>query len=315
MCAFYATHLSYAENQIQTQEEDITIELSPEIPNPYEDVTISLVSYATDLNKAIITWQSGGETVLSGIGRTSYTLKAKGPDTLTVVNISIVPVGSVSTITKKVTIRPQEVEIMWESVDGYTPPFYKGKSLPITGGTIRVIAIPNTNTIKSGSGSFSYEWKNNNEVNLASSGYNKNFYTFKNSYFDTENKISVVASSVKGDFTGKSTIKIPLFKPRIVFYEKSASLGILYNKALEKEVEISENEMTFVAEPYNLPNIYSNSVNYSWKINNDLIQTPSKKNELTVRPTSRGGYANISLTIENLKELFQKVNNQLKLNL
>jgi len=74
--------------------------------------------------------------------------------------------------------------------------------------------------------------------------------------------------------------------------------------------------MTIVAEPYFLSlKGHENNFIYSWQINGERIATPSKKTELTIRPTSRGGYATIDVVIENLNELFQKVSNQLKLNL
>lgn len=302
--------------QIEVQEGEISVETIPNNPQPYQDVTITISSYATDLNKAIITWQSESRTVLSGIGKTSYSFKALGPNTTTFFDINITPVGAMSTISKRVVIAPSEVEIMWESVDGYTPPFYKGKSLPISGGLIRAVAIPNTNTIKSGSGSIAYSWKNADSAVPDASGYNKNSYVFKNSMFDDINKITVVASSVAGNYSAENTIEIPVYKPKIVFYKKSPTEGVLYNNALKKEAIMSEDEMTIVAEPYFLSlKGHEDKFIYSWQINGERIATPSKKSELTVRPTSRGGYANIDIVIENLNELFQKVTGQLKLNL
>jgi len=308
--------ISNAEMQIEVQGDELSIEVSPSNPAPYEDVTISLNSYATDLNKAIIVWKISGNTVLSGIGKTSYSFKASGPNTVDVLDINITPVGSMTTINKRIAITPSEIEIMWESVNGYTPPFYKGKSLPSSGSLIRAVAIPNTNTIKSGSGSIVYNWKNDSGAVLDASGYNKNSYIFKNSMFDTKNNISVTASSVDGKYSAEKAIEIPTYNPKLVFYKKSPTEGILYNNALDKEADMQEDEMTLVAEPYflTLKNNESNFT-YDWKINGENIQTPSKKTELTVRPTSRGGYATISLVIQNMNELFQKVNNQLKLNL
>jgi len=308
-------YISSAEMQIEVQEGEISVETIPNNPQPYQDVTITISSYATDLNKAIITWQSESRTVLSGIGKTSYSFKALGPNTTTFFDINITPVGAMSTISKRVVIAPSEVEIMWESVDGYTPPFYKGKSLPISGGLIRAVAIPNTNTIKSGSGSIAYSWKNADSAVPDASGYNKNSYVFKNSMFDDINKITVVASSVAGNYSAENTIEIPVYKPKIVFYKKSPTEGVLYNNALKKEAIMSEDEMTIVAEPYFLSlKGHEDKFIYSWQINGERIATPSKKSELTIRPTSRGGYATIDIVIENLNELFQKASNQLKLN-
>jgi len=308
--------LSSAESQIEVQENEIIVETSPNNPQPYQDVTINLSGFATDLNKAIITWQIDSKTVLAGIGKTNYSFKTEGPDTVNIIDINIKPVGSMSVISKKIRIVPTEVEIMWESINGYTPPFYKGKTLPASGGKIKAVAIPNTKTIRSGTGSMSYTWKNNDETNLEASGYNKNSYTFKNSLFEDKSEITVIASSINGDYGAERTIQIPMYKPGLIFYKKSPTEGVLYNLALNKESIMQEDEITIVAEPY-FTSFLNNENNFifSWKINNNIIQTPAKKNELTMRPTSRGGYANVSLTIENTKELFQKISNSLRLNL
>jgi hypothetical protein len=305
-----------AETQIEVQEGEINVEVNPNNPQPYDDVTISLSSYATDLSKAIITWIGSTGTVLSGIGKTSYSFKAGGSSSTTFFDINITPVGSMSTINKRITIYPSEVEIMWESADGYVPPFYKGKSLPVSGGSIRAVAIPNTDTIKSGIGSLSYTWKNAGNAVPDASGYNRNSYIFKNSMFDDINEVTVIASSVSDSYSAENIIQIPIYQPKIVFYKKSPTEGVLYNNALNKETYMPEDEMTIVAIPYFLSTKENeNNFTYSWQINGEGIKTPTKKTELTIRPSSRGGFATVGVSIENLKELFQKVTNQLKINL
>ncbi|HAE36442.1 MAG: hypothetical protein UR85_C0002G0064 [Candidatus Nomurabacteria bacterium GW2011_GWF2_35_66] len=305
-----------AEMQIEIQEGEIEVTTSPNNPQPYQNVTIKISSYATDLNKATITWQENSKTLLSGIGKTSYAFTAYGPNTSTTFDITIKPANSMSTVTKRVTIAPSEIEIMWEALNGYTPPFYKGKSLPVSGGMVKAVAIPNTNTIKSGNGSITYTWKNNDNTVLEASGYNKNSYVFKNDVFDSKNEIKVTASSVSGNYNAETSIQIPTYNPKIIFYRKSPAEGVFYNIALDKEARMAEEEMTLVAAPYFLPlNGNEGNFTYDWQINGKMIDTPRKKTELTVRPNSRGGYANISLVIENINELFQKVTNNLKLTL
>lgn len=307
---------SSAENEIGLQSSEINVEINPENPGPHEDVIVNISSYATDLNKAIISWQVPSVDEASGIGKTSYKIKTGAIDIPITINISIKPVGSMDTITKKIVIIPSEIEIMWESVDGYAPPFYKGKKLPISGGTIKAVAIPNTGYIKSGSGSITYTWANNGSVIDTASGYNKNYYLFKNSLFDEVNNISVMASSVSGDYSAEKTVEIPLYKPKIIFYEKSPTEGTLYNKAISDNTYITNDEMTIVAEPYFLSLKDNNDkFTYTWKINDKDIATPINKTELTIRPTSRGGYATVGLTIENMTELFQKISNSIKLEL
>ena len=311
---FFVPSFSFALSQIDVQEGEINVEVVPENPQPYQEVTITLTSFATDLNKAIIMWSGNEGKILSGIGETRYSFKAGGPNTTTIFNINITPVGSMATINKKVAIIPSEIDTLWESVDGYAPLFYKGKILPTSGSTIKVVAIPNTNTIKSGQGSVAYTWSNTKETQLSASGYNKNSYTFKNSMFDDINEIKVIASSVNGSYNAEKTVKIPIYLPKILFYKKSPTEGVFYNKSLDNNTVFSEEEMTIVAVPYFLATkgVEFNFA-YNWTVNGDSIKTPKKKTELTITPTSRGGYATIGLSIENVSELFQKVYGQLKL--
>ena len=305
---------SSAEMQIEVQEGEVNVETIPNNPGPYQDVTINISSYATDLNKATIVWQTGAQTVLSGIGKTSYTFKTGEIGSSNIFTINIKPVESMSNIVKKVAIYPSEIEIMWESVDGYTPPFYKGKSLPVSGSMIRVVAIPNTKTIQSGNGSLSYVWKNLGSVVQDASGYNKNSYTFKNSIFDKKNEISVSASSVSGSYAAENSVSIPVYEPKLIFYKRSPIDGIIYNNALYQETSLPEDEMTIVAEPYFMSTKNnSNNFTYSWEINGTKVATPEQKTEMTLRPSTRGGYATINVGIENVGELFQKVSNKLKI--
>lgn len=308
---------SYAELQVGVQNEDIIVNVSPRNPEPYQNTTITITSYSTDLNKASITWQKGKELLLSGTGRTSYSFKTTGPNTTMVFDITIKPAGSISMINKRVSISPSEIELLWEPVNSYTPPFYKGKALPTKGSSIKAVAIPNTNTIKSNLGSISYTWKNNNEVVEDSSGYNKNYYLFKDDIYSGDgNNITVVASSVENNYTAEKSINIPIYSSRVLFYKKSPTEGVLYNNNIKNNYIMSEDEMTVVAEPYylDIKNKW-NAFSYDWKINGSAIQTPLSKTELTIRPSSRGGYATINVAFDNANDLFQKIIGVLKINL
>lgn len=307
---------SFAEMQINTQENEIIVMVSPKNPQPYESVSISISSYATDLSKAVISWQMDSKIVLSGIGKTDYSFTALGPNTTTNFTITIRPVGSVNTIIKSVAISPSEIELLWESLDGYVPPFYKGKAFPSRGSIIKAVAIPNTDTIRSGGGNISYSWKNNDSAVTDASGYNKNSFVFSNDLFDTENTITVIASSVDENYNAEKTITVASVSPKVIFYKKSPTEGMLYNNVLNSDTVFQGDEMTVVAVPYFLAvKGKKYGFNYTWNINGDQVKTPKKKTELTIRPTSRGGYADISITIESVSELFQKVIGQLRLTL
>ncbi len=303
-------------SEIGLQDSDIDVTTIPENPEPYQNVTIKISSYTTDLNKAFIEWRNGSQLLLSGYGKLSYSFQALGPDLATDFYITITPPDIEDKFTKKVTIKTSEVELLWESTGSYTPPFYRGKSFPSRESTIKVVAVPNTNTIKQGKGNITYSWKNDDNAVQNASGYGKDSYVFSNDQLKTKENVSVQVSSVDGKYNAVKTIEIPIVNPKIIFYKKSPTEGVLYNNALTDGTFITEDEVTLVAEPYFLA-LGGNEVSFSydWKINGEKIDTPSKKTELTVRPAARGGYATIDLVMENLNFLFQKVSGKLNLTL
>lgn len=311
---FFVAQNNSSALEIGLQDTDVSIDMIPESPEPYQDVTIKLTSYATDLNKSIIEWRSGSNVILSGIGRTSYSFTTLGPNVSTIFDITIKPAEGGGTITKRIVINPSEVEILWEGVDSYTPPFYRGKSFTSREGRIKAVAMPNTARV--GKGGVTYTWKSDGNTVLGASGYNKDAYIFTNSELNLKENLTVSASSVDGRYNATKTITIPMITPQIVFYKKSPTEGIMYNNALTGTTFITEDEVTVVAVPYfsalkGSENLFS----YNWKINGEAIETPSRKTELTVRPESRGGYATISLELDNLSTFFQKASGQLKLSL
>ncbi len=301
-------------SDVVLQDSDVDIATVPDSPEPYQDVTATLSSYATDLNKAMIVWQSGNKVVLSGIGKISYSFKTLGPNVVSDITATITPEGSLDKITKEIRINPSEIEIFWEGVDSYTPPFYKGKSFISSGGVIKAVAMPTTT--KGGRVNAVYNWKNSDNSVQDASGYNKDSYIFANSELNKSENISVNASTVNGGYDTTKEISIPITSPKILFYKKSPTEGVLYNNALTDNTFLSENEITIVAEPYFLA-ISGNEkdFSYKWQINGEDIDTPTKKTELTVQPTSRGGYATISLVLENLNAFFQTASAQIKLSL
>lgn len=297
------------------QDTDITINTVPQNPQPYQNVTVELSSYSTDLSKALIEWHSGKSIVLSGYGKTSYSFRASGPNTTLVFDI-IITTNSGDRVSKRISISPSEISLLWEAVDGYTPPFYRGKAFVSSGGTIRAVAIPNTNTIKQGKGNVSYKWELNGKAVTNASGFNKDSFEFHNNELDTTESIDVVASAVNNTYNAEQSIEVPIVVPNVLFYKKSPTEGILYNSALANDTFVNEDEMTLVAEPYNLA-IKGNESDFSymWQINGDQIDTPAKKTELTIRPTSRDGYATIDVIFENMGAFFQKVSGELKIDL
>src|SRR5690606_10591875 len=63
---------SFITNPGAIRDNDIAVDFSPAVPGPNQNVKITLSSFATDLNKAAITWSVDGKESLSGTGKTSF---------------------------------------------------------------------------------------------------------------------------------------------------------------------------------------------------------------------------------------------------
>lgn len=306
MYSFFAfSHEIHA--QYEVTEDDITVLSDPEIPPPLQNITLTLSSYATDINSAFVIWKVGGKTQLSGTGEKKFQVTTGENGSTTVVDITIRPVSG-EVIQKQFVIRPADIDILWEGADSYVPPFYKGRALPTSEGLIRVVAIPQ---VKDGSlqtdvSNFVFKWKRDDKVIQSGSGYGKNSLLLRQSYLNKKEVLDVSATGIGTGIITQKKFEVPIFKPKILFYEKDPLLGIRYNRALDQSFEVASGEKTIVAEPYFFGPVdaLSPELEYTWTINGQSIYTPEIKNVLTVKKGTSAGVATIGLEIKNLLRLF-----------
>lgn len=294
---------------------DVSIESVPEIPGPYENVTLTLISYAVDLNRLQITWFENGVSKLSGVGKKQYSFTTSGIGTVTTIEAKIVSGGAV--LSKRFVIRPASVDMLWEATDTYIPPFYRGKALPSSEGVIKVVAFPH---FKNGSGETAssavvYNWKRNYNSVTDSSGYGKNVFLFKQSYLNPIEQIGLTAIDNGTGSSVKKTVYIKTYSPKIIFYEKDPLLGIKYEKAFN-EIDVTDAEKSIIAEPYFFSpgNIFSSDLDFVWKINSSIVETPLVRNAITLKSGGEG-VSNITLEIKNKKRIFVNSKGSLKINL
>ena len=112
----------------------------PSNPAPYEETSITLKSYADNLDSVLISWSVNGKTTASGIGKKSFsiTAPAAGAETNVVATISL-PDAPIET---KITIKHSVMILLWQATDSYVPPFYRGKELPTAESEVKVVAMP-----------------------------------------------------------------------------------------------------------------------------------------------------------------------------
>ena len=292
----------------QIKSDDISLSINPKQPGPNETVYATLASYAVDLNKTLITWSVNGQAYTQNVGQKTFSFKTTESGTQTVLSIQIDAVDG-SSVSKQLVINPATIDILWEAVDSYTPPFYKGKALIPAESAVKVVALLNSN-ISNGA---VYNWKLDDKAKTDSSGYGKNYYYFQKTYLDRVNNIEVNAVNILGNSIGSGKILIGNWNPKIVFYKKDSNLGTRWEQALEDNFLIKPDGETIVFEPYFITpkNINSSSLKTNWTLGSSPIATPDIKNELNIKPESTGGSSKIQIDIENINKMFLKISKKI----
>ena len=294
----------------------INVSVYPPNPAPYENVTITLSSYAANLDAVNIQWLVGGKTTSSGIGKKTFqvTVGAAGTETRVIAKIML-PDGEID---KNIILRPATLALFYEATDSYVPPFYRGKALPTEGSEIKIVALPE---IRVGSSitnpkNLTYQWKRGYQNLTQGSGYGKNFLVYASDYLDSVSEISVVASTIDGKYSSGGSINIGSYDPAISFYRKDPALGVLWERALSSPYRISGEE-TLVAEPYYISpgDIRRPELVFKWFINNFQIPTQIfTKNILPVRAEAgASGTSNVRLEIENTDKIYSTASGEINI--
>src|SRR5690606_39124133 len=96
---------------------------------------------------------------------------------------------------KELRFAPSQIDLLWEATDAYTPPFYKGKALPIQQSELRVTAIPETFLIEpTDAPNLVYYWDRNYSRDVAKSGFGKQSYSLTADPLNPTEKIKVTSN-------------------------------------------------------------------------------------------------------------------------
>jgi len=306
--------------QTTVSSSSFSIESIPQTPAPFENVFLKLSSFSIDLDRATISWFVDGELVKSGDGKRtlSFTVGDLGETSKVVVSVDS---GVLGNINQSVSFTPSEVDLLWEAVDVYTPPFYKGKALPTPQSLIKVVAFPHLKTSngnKLSSGSLIYKWKKNNKYRDFNnqSGYGKNSVIFRRDLLRQSEVVGVEVASSGGRLNGNADVFFGKYDTDIIFYERNPLEGISYEKALGNEFNMGNSEATIVAEPYffSANSREDAGLSFEWRLNNTVLDPELGKSALTFRTDGEEGTSEVSLNIKHLVKFLQFTSSALNIN-
>jgi len=301
-----ATIPAYAQISIPSfsSNQDISIEIIPEYPKPNETVYIGIESYLANINIENISWFINGKLFEEGIGEKSISFRAGKVGEATV--IRVVGGGGIL-FDKSITIRPSEIDLIWEART-YTPPFYKGKALYSYQSDVVITAMP---TIMDSSGvaispdKLVYKWERNNRVIQSQSGYGRQQIILSgNSTFGVSN-ISVLVSYPNENIVAKGSISLRQTDLEIIVYEDHPLYGLLFENAVRENYILPRQEIELVAFPYFFSE--ASSAQYNWKINGVSSSGLSGKQNIVLRsPDGVSGFSRINIGIKNINRILQQ---------
>lgn len=293
---------------------DIETLITPEFPGAFQNVSIRLDSNTVDLNRYFIDWLVDGVSVQSDIG--SRTLNTTSGDYGATRKIGISINLGTTTVRKDIFISPQDATVLWEAIDSYVPPFYRGKKLASQESLIKISAIPNFRTNNSLSlDDAVFLWSRNGNKLLNTGGYGKNSIVIQHNRLRKSELITAEISNTSGGSSAKKTLTIPITDPEIHWYTKNLSNYRRLN-SVDNGLRVKTGDTKLVAEPYFFSYKQNPSeLTTSWLMNSQQIylDPDSLNRELLIRNPNQEGQTNFSVNFINPKTFLQDVSRSVSL--
>jgi len=306
---------THAQNIQIVNANDVSLSTSPALPGPFEETTISLESFVVNLDTSGITWIVDGREIVTGVGQKSITVTTRDLGDPLLVEVRI-RWNQIDTLIKRVRIQPAYVDLLWEAVNSYTPPFYRGKALPTSESFLRVVALPSgviTND------QYVYIWEHNGNVQQDQSGFRKNSFIIRNNFFDKRFQVGVNVTGRLAPFRAQASLVLPRYEPEIRFAVESLTGEPVAQENNSFVISGSFNRL--VAHPYYFSAADMqgfDNLEFNWSINGEryipdnIIELPDNEIVLTP-PQDISGLSTVSISIANTNEILQQATAQTRI--
>ncbi|MEI8248948.1 MAG: hypothetical protein WCG07_00420 [Candidatus Taylorbacteria bacterium] len=284
---------------------------SSDNPVPGQQVTITARSFSADINTANIIWVVNGKTAQSGIGLVKLDVTA--PPLGKSLNIDVTAVTPAGRrMNTPIVVSSGAIDIITET-DGYAPPFYSGKNIPVYENAVTTIAVPH---IADETGkeydpkTLVYQWKKDDLVLEDQSGYGKQAVTIQGDIIPRDYTLTLTAWPRSGPGRAEILIPVSYTSPTAQFYVKDPLYGTLFNTAVRNNLRIGSQKETGVrVVPFgiNKPIDSLGDLVLTWMINGIEHTELAGDDSIVLRaPSDVGGSSNISLDIRNTNQILQK---------
>jgi len=270
--------------------DDIVVELDPRVPGPYEKVDLTLKSFVINPDTSYITWIENGENVGAETGLKQMTVTTGDIGEPVFIEIRI-RYQQLDEVVKRIRLQPGSLDLLWQAENSYTPPFYRGKALPSSESTLKVLALPFD---FSDNDQYNYVWEYQAQVDQAASGFRQNIYRIDNRFFDKGFLIDVTATRRDGGFQATKELSLPRYDPEVHF--------IAY---------INDDYVLVEAVPYYFStNFFSRDVLLEWEIDRvPYFSDPSddlRYNQIFLSPADGSGSSRVEAKILHDTKLLQE---------
>lgn len=298
--------VSYAQNVQIVNAGDIFLATNPTLPGPFEKVTLSLESYVVNLDTSGITWIVDGQQIAAGVGQKNITVATRDIGDPLLVEVRV-QWNQIDTLVKRVRIEPSYVDLLWEAVNSYVPPFYRGKALPTSESYLRVVALPSGLI---GNDQYVYTWEHNGDVKQDKSGFKKHSFLIRNNFFDKRFQVDVTVSGRLKPFRAQASLVLPRYEPEIHFAVET----------LDQTPVIQQNQGFTIGGQFNRliahPYYFSaadgfDTLDFEWSIDGERyfpsVSLSGLDNEIPlVPPTGGSGFSNVTVQVVNNNEILQQ---------
>jgi len=291
---------SSAEAQVYSRDR-VSIQVSPAFPEAETPLSLKVDSSTLDLTQLFVRWFVNGKLVSEGEGIVNAAAETGRLGSKTSIEVEVTD-STGTRLSALRTIRPAEVDIVWES-DAYVPPFYRGKKL--AGPETHIIAealprlvgsdgslIPTKDII--------FTWRKNDAVISAASGRGRAIATFAAPDLFASDMLSVEATSLDGSTAAAAQVFIPSVDPFVILYRDHPIFGVLFHQALAAESSVPDTEASFVVSPFfvNAVNADDPRLRYSWSVNGAAIPVDTTSpSRITINAENSSAIARIVLSL------------------
>jgi hypothetical protein len=289
-------------------ERPLNLTTRPEYPKAGDSVTLSVQSYGIDLDRSVVIWYADGKEIARGNSMNETIVAAGKLGSATEITVIAEEesglIGSASA-----TIRPAEVDLLWES-DSYVPPYYRGRNFAGAESVIRAQAVVRFVTpdgVELPESSIVYAW-NRGSTRIAT-GRGRSSVTFPGPALFGGETLTVTAESIDGRFHGKASARIDSVEPTLELYENHPLFGVLYHRALTGSAVTLEREQKVSGIPYfaHMKSLNDEDLVYEWTVAGlKLRPDPEEPQTLTVASKGYAGPVAIRLVLTSTKNWFLK---------